>query len=229
MTLEVERGGGEVLIHLRDEEIPADVRALLVERDLACVLTLARIAWGPRQTQPRRLDTTLTGARAEALGALSPGFRIAGGRPGNALVVDAASLAEPNAQADEATRRACELESVRLLEARTRRVGVAARVRGLLLEHPDTPPPADAVAATLNVDVRTLRRRLTAEGTSYRALRQEVAMTMAHELLATVGLSVGEVAARVGYRDATAFSHAFRRTYGRAPSSVRPGGADVPA
>lgn len=229
VALEVERAGGDVRVRFGDEEIPEDVRGLLVERDLACVLTLAGLAWGPQQTQPRRLETRLTGARLAALQAASPGFHVAGGQPGNALVVDAASLAERNAQADEATRRACELECVRLLEARTRRAGMAARVRGLLLERPEAPPSADAVAATLSVDVRTLRRHLTAEGTSYRALRQEVAMTMAHELLSTVGLSVGEVAARVGYRDATAFSHAFRRTFGRPPSAVRTGGARTAA
>jgi AraC-like DNA-binding protein len=98
---------------------------------------------------------------------------------------------------------------------------MAARVRALLLEDPAAMPSVTALAERLSFDERTLRRRLAAEGTSYRALRQEVAMTLALELLRGAGLTVAEVAARVGYADPTGFTHAFTRWHGRPPSAAR--------
>jgi AraC-like DNA-binding protein len=46
-------------------------------------------------------------------------------------------------------------------------------------------------------------------------------MTLAAEYLADPGLTVGAVARRVGYSDAFAFSAAFKRERGVAPSTVR--------
>jgi len=71
------------------------------------------------------------------------------------------------------------------------------------------------------MSTRTLRRQLAAEGTSYRELRNDVGKALAIELLEVVGLSVTEVARRLGYSDAAAFSHAFHRWTGRAASDFR--------
>lgn len=76
------------------------------------------------------------------------------------------------------------------------------------------------VAAALHLDPRTLHRRLAAEDTSFRALRNEVNETLATELLTIVGLSVEQVARRLGYADATSFHHAYKRWTGHAPSQA---------
>lgn len=64
---------------------------------------------------------------------------------------------------------------------------------------------------------RTLRRRLADEGTSFRDLLAEVRQTMAEELLSSTGLSVSEVAARLGYSSPSAFIHAFQKWHGCSP------------
>jgi AraC-like DNA-binding protein len=46
-------------------------------------------------------------------------------------------------------------------------------------------------------------------------------MERAAELLTTRGLTVREVAARVGYRQPAQFAKAFRRHHGQAPSDFR--------
>ena len=52
-------------------------------------------------------------------------------------------------------------------------------------------------------------------------------MTLAADLLAEPGSSVGAVARRVGYADAFSFSAAFKRERGISPSTLRqPAGAD---
>jgi AraC-like DNA-binding protein len=78
-----------------------------------------------------------------------------------------------------------------------------------------------AVADELNLDPRTLRRRLDSEGTSFRGLVAEVRETLAIELLSNTGLTVEEVAVRLGYADTASFTHAFIRWRGKPPSHFR--------
>ncbi len=68
---------------------------------------------------------------------------------------------------------------------------------------------------------RTLRRRLAEEGTSFRTLTNDVRATLATELLTQVGLTVEQVARRLGYAETAAFNHAFSRWFGLAPNEYR--------
>lgn len=216
---EHDEAGARLIVH--DDEIPVEVRDLLVERDVGAVLALIGLLVDPRGERLGRLTTRLTGARAAALAAVNPAIEVHGGATRTVLAVGAAQLARRLPQADPATRRALEDECLRLLERRQSRAGMAARVRALLLEDPADMPTLAQLAARLSFDERTLRRRLAAEGVSFRTLRQEVAMTLALELLRGAGLSVAEVARRVGYADPTGFTHAFTRFHGRPPSAAR--------
>ena len=207
-------------LELHDDEVPADVRDIVAERDLAAVGALVPLIVG--EMPPVQFQTRLAPKRVKALAELmtSP-VRITGGAAMHSLTADLALLATPLPQANAETRRACEQECQRLLESQRARTGTAAQVRARLLERPDRMPSMSEVAAELHVDVRTLRRHLAGEDTTYRALRDEVRSTLAVELLKTVGLSVGEVAARLGYSDPVAFTHAFTRWKGAPPSAFR--------
>jgi AraC-like DNA-binding protein len=48
-----------------------------------------------------------------------------------------------------------------------------------------------------------------------------VRATLAAELLSHVGLTVEQVARRLGYAETAAFNHAFARWYGLAPNEYR--------
>ena len=61
-------------------------------------------------------------------------------------------------------------------------------------------------------------------GTTFREHLTRVRMERAAELLATSGLTVREVAFRVGYRQPAQFAKAFRRHFGVAPSDYRADG-----
>jgi len=108
-----------------------------------------------------------------------------------------------------------------LLERRMARRGTAARVRARLLERLDAKPTAAKVAAELHMEERTLRRHLTAEGTSFSELLDEVHETLATQLLCIPSLSIEEIARRLGYADGPAFTRAFRRWSGQTPSAWR--------
>jgi AraC family transcriptional regulator, regulatory protein of adaptative response / methylphosphotriester-DNA alkyltransferase methyltransferase len=79
-----------------------------------------------------------------------------------------------------------------------------------------------AVAHEIATSRRQLQRSLSETGgTSFRRELQRVRMARAAELLHEGRLSVQEVAAAVGYRQAAQFAKAFRRSYGAPPSSFR--------
>jgi len=94
-------------------------------------------------------------------------------------------------------------------------------VRMLLLARPGRFPNIDQVADKLNVSVRTLRRRLREDGSSYRELLNEVRFQMGREYLMDTKLPLAEISDLLGYTEPGNFSHAFRRWSGQSPRSFR--------
>ncbi len=113
-----------------------------------------------------------------------------------------------------AHRRACE-QCERELRGEHELVG---RVRAELTRSP--PPDLGAVADALGVSPRTLKRHLSAKGTTFARVRAEVLRERAILLLRT-GRTLDECAAALGYCDAASFSRAFKRWTGEAPGAHR--------
>uniref|UniRef100_UPI002454AE20 helix-turn-helix domain-containing protein n=1 Tax=Nocardia abscessus TaxID=120957 RepID=UPI002454AE20 len=82
-------------------------------------------------------------------------------------------------------------------------------------------PDQATVAVGLYMSSRTLSRRLHEEGTSFRALLDEVRQTMSEVLLAHTDMTTEQVAARLGYAEAASFIRAFRRWQGCPPQTFR--------
>jgi AraC-like DNA-binding protein len=77
------------------------------------------------------------------------------------------------------------------------------------------------LAKQLSISARTLQRRLRDEGTTHRALVEEVRCRQAHNMLRTTNVPIYEIAKRLGFADAVAFHRAFRRWMGTTPGSYR--------
>ncbi len=75
----------------------------------------------------------------------------------------------------------------------------------------------------MHVSERTLKRKLAADATTYSQLVAEERRALATRLLRSDELSIDEVAARLGYSDATNFTRAFRRWTGMTPRAFRRG------
>ncbi|WP_244522204.1 AraC family transcriptional regulator [Bradyrhizobium embrapense] len=125
------------------------------------------------------------------------------------------ALANPRTHA--MAREMCE----EILSEVNRAGGVAADIRRILIEQPGRYPSIEAIAEQLDIYPRALRRRLEAEGTSYRSLLSEVRMRLAIEYLRKTRMTNEEIASRLGYSDAANFRHAFLRWTGRNPSEFR--------
>ena len=73
--------------------------------------------------------------------------------------------------------------------------------------------------------MRTLQRRLGAEGATFRAVRDAVLQSIATRLLAQPSLSLAEVAQRIGFADEDALAKAWKRWTGTTPGEHRRRGA----
>jgi AraC-like DNA-binding protein len=93
------------------------------------------------------------------------------------------------------------------------------RARHWLAEHlVGEGPLAARLAAAMHVSERTLRRRLSDEGTSLRDLADDARRERALALLETGRWSLERVALELGFSSASAFGRAFRKWTGRPPA-----------
>ena len=77
------------------------------------------------------------------------------------------------------------------------------------------------ISELLSVPGRTLRRLLSSEGTTFRALLEEVHFEVARQLLADTEMATSEIAATLCYSDTSAFTRAFRRWTNLPPAAWR--------
>lgn len=132
------------------------------------------------------------------------------------LVLDAAALnAAPTTRDatlhrvldDEARATASELQRATSIRERVTRILGATLSRRT--------PDVEAIAAELRMSTRTLNRRLRDEGTTYRDLLDDVRKERALSAIATQ--SGPELAAALGFSEASAFNRAFKRWTGQTP------------
>jgi AraC-like DNA-binding protein len=93
-------------------------------------------------------------------------------------------------------------------------------IEALARRLPDDVPTMAATARSLGMTERTLQRRLSEEGTSFHAIRDEARSHLARRHLATGRLSVAEVAHLTGFASVSAFYRAYRRWTGSLPSQA---------
>jgi AraC-like DNA-binding protein len=144
------------------------------------------------------------------------------GQPANALTFSADLLDRPLPKSDPVSLQFCLDQCKALLEKQDGVLsGWSQQVRDAIVDNIGKEQQIEDVAAELAVTGRTLRRRLTEEGTNFRQLYLDARMAIAHELLVSAGLNVETVAWRVGYAEPASFARAFTKKYGRTPGQAR--------
>ena len=214
--------GKRAVIVFDDSDIPPDVRAFFVARDLAAIGQILPLVCGDEfPWQDVSIELRLDPAHCRALSETLPGVEVSPARARNVLTLPRAVLERVLPQSDPHTAALCEQQCRELLNRRGEGRGTAAMMRALLVRDPANMPSMATAAQQLRIDTRTLHRRLLREQTSYRALICETREAIAIELLATTGLKVAEVARRLGYSEVAAFSRAFKLWTGAPPSTYR--------
>jgi AraC-like DNA-binding protein len=80
---------------------------------------------------------------------------------------------------------------------------------------------AGEIARQLGMSHRTLARRLAAEGLTFSEIQKELKTDLAKRYLRDGDLPISEIAWLLGYREVSAFTHAFKRWTGTAPRQSR--------
>jgi AraC-like DNA-binding protein len=138
----------------------------------------------------------------------------------NALVIARADLDQPNRQADAQlaghARRL--LEAVPAAHGRTTAEDTDAMIRLLL---PGGQATVQACARALGLSVRTLQRRLDAEGQSFSSVLGRARAQLAAEYLANPRLRVTDIADLLGYSSIGAFTRWHGEMFGKSPRAAR--------
>ena len=214
--VELKLANGTASMVLSVDHLPPAVRAFVAERDCSAIQVLQRELFGvslPLRSVEFAFAPNAPLSQYEAMFACTPKFN----SDQNRATFDEQWLSLPLPKANEVSARFCETQLENLLSRRMQRGGVSAWLRNKLLADISSSPSLAQIATDHFMTERTLRRRLTEEGTSYRDLLAEVRQTMAEELLSSTGLSVSEVSARLGYSSPSAFIHAFQNWHGCSP------------
>lgn len=97
----------------------------------------------------------------------------------------------------------------------------AVRIRKMMLSGPPATLSEDEAAAALFISKRTLARKLAAEQTGFREIRDDILSQQAADYLCRNRLSVEAVAALLNYHDSANFRRAFKRWFDMPPEQYR--------
>ena len=139
----------------------------------------------------------------------------------NKLVFSSSLLDQTLPQSDPDSSRHFQQQCQLLIAKLTSQSHFIDDVRMLILARPGYFPDIEYLAEKLNMSIRTLRRRLRDEGSSYRVLLDEIRHRLAREYLGQTQLSMEEISGLLGYTEAGNFSHAFKRWSGFSPREWR--------
>lgn len=193
---------------------------LSVDISFAFMLSLGRRGTGQGLT-PLRLELARRGAPTAGQQAFF-GCPMAFGSARDTLVLKASDFDRPfpghNAELIEIITPALEETFGRLRPRSSFSEQVKAVLkRGFASGRPDVA----AVARDLGTSERTLQRRITGEGGSFRALVQEARRELGHKLLSDPSADIAEIACLLGFQDTSSFYRAFRSWEGVTPQAWR--------
>jgi AraC-like DNA-binding protein len=143
-------------------------------------------------------------------------------RPNTLIALDPGHLDLPVVQNERSIKEFLRTapESILLKYKNVNSLG--ARVRRRLRQTlPGEVPDFDEVAAELNITAATLRRRLSEEGTSYQAIKDQLRRDLAISYLSDSNRSVMDIALELGFSERSAFHRAFRKWTGASPGAFR--------
>lgn len=125
---------------------------------------------------------------------------------------------------DDDVRNALEAIASRRALRLAKRTPYAVRVREQLVDQgPCVRADMSQVAHALGLSVRSLRRRLEAEGATFNGVANEAAAIIAKQLLEDKQRTIQEAAYEMGFADASGFHRAFKRWTGLTPRAYLDG------
>jgi AraC-like DNA-binding protein len=212
--------GAFTVAPLAHPRIDARLYRFIVELVFGTIISLSRDAMGP-SFSPRELHVTY--GLGDDVRTYQDIFRcpVVSSQPENTLLFDAAWLKAKPKLGNEITYVAIVELCDELLDEMELRVGVAGKVRQVLMTNLMRPMRFEEVARRLKMSARTLRRELHSENAPFRKLLDELHRSIAIKYLRDTALTVEDIASLMGFSEAASFRHAFRRWTKMMPHQFR--------
>lgn len=218
--LQISETGGDCSVTMDWPFATGPEPALSVDITFATLVELGRRATG-RAIVPRRVEFARPG-HVSAAHAEYFGCPVRMEAPRNLLVLDAADLDRPfpghNPEMLDMLTPALGA-ALHELDAQN---SVADQVKIVLKRSLASGQPSlSDVAKQLGLSERTLQRRITKDGSTFRNILSDARREMGRRLLADPGTDIDEVACLLGYQDTASFYRAFREWEGMPPNRWR--------
>lgn len=203
-------------------ELSAQIKSFVLQRHLTVLSNFAEELLPRFSLSKLTFQTTLNDAEFAQTVQSMLGIAVATGCAQDAIVFPKKLLDLPLPKHDPVKMEYCLRQCRSLLNIEENQMPkLTAQVREATLLEMGNDPTIVSIASKLGITERTLRRRLSAEGTSFRQIFVEARMAIGHELLSTAGMDVSTVAWRTGYSEPSSFVRAFTKKYGYSPGSVK--------
>lgn len=222
LDIELQPRGDEIALVARERFPEPELLPFLCEEAFASVANVSRAMLGPRH-QLLLLELSYPEPRYRAAYEAQFGCPLRFSAGENRLWIRARLLDQELPTYNPVTLtealRVCRAQAESVRSASEMLVSLERWLRARLGQQPS----ATAAAAALHMTERTLRRRLSAEGMSFRELHDQLRAERAQQLLMDARVSVATVAAELGYSDGREFRRAFKRWTGETPRVYRAG------
>ena len=193
--------------------------ALLIDAVFALVIELGRRGTKTK-LHPKRLELARPAEGEDGLEEYH-GCLVQYAAQRNVLLLRAADLRLPFVTHNEELLQMLDPQFEHALQGRTA-PGILAQVKWVLKRLlSGSRPDLVMVAKELGLGERTLQRRITEEGTTFRRLLNETRHELVRQYLGDASVEINEAAFLVGFEDATSFYRAFRSWEGTTPAQWR--------
>ena len=142
-------------------------------------------------------------------------------QPHQKIAFDVAVLDQRLSFANEDAAKLCDKQCSALLQDIKAKDGVVGEIRRLLGRQPGKLLTIEEAGSEMAMSGRTLRRRLSEEGVTYKQLVLDFRMEIATGCLSNPSMSITDVAYTCGYNEYTSFYRAFAHYFGVTPKQYR--------
>ncbi len=226
MTVTVEAGEGDLVVSKRwDGDGESLVPASLAAVELVLLVEIARMGLRERVV-PVSVTSHLPMEPAEAYTSYLGVTPVRGAA--RSVTFRAEDAKKPFLTASAAVWQTFEPDLQHRLSKLDPSASLSERVRSILLESlPSGEASIEVTGQRLGLSPRTLQRRLSGEGTSYKEIVRQTREQLAHHYVSNTDLPYVEIGFLLGYEEPNSFFRAFRQWTGATPEQTRSAVAGV--
>ena len=215
--------GDKVKIRWHCQFTDPDVKRHMIDNCLASWLTFARYLVS-QESNPSELLLSRKAPELSQQKEYQSLFNcpIQFGQSENAIIFDKALLALPLNKGDKQLLSTLESHAQAIISNLSTEVDFATQLSKVIAQSLQTGRfHQQDIANSFDISVKTLQRRLTAEGVTYQNILDNTRLNLAKEYLSSNDLSMNQISAELGFKEPSSFYRWFNKLTQQAPGEFR--------